>query len=194
MDNRRDTRDPRGVFNTRESFQDYARFQHGRYRKADPERQRALTRAVERLASSPDDQQEVMAVIAQLTHQGHEVRPDDVPALVAAVQEGRDPMPALSATTMRRAERRRPIPSTEMEQAEFAMQERPRARPERPRFVTRAEGVEEEILAADLATEQEKDLRYMQRVTEPEQGKARQNRYYSENVASVGVGADCTVT
>jgi hypothetical protein len=146
---------PAQLYPERADQLDYFRNEHRLHRQQDPARQRALKQAVEQQTSSPDDQAEVLAAIAQLTHQGQEVLPADVPALVAAVQEGHDPMQAITASSQRRARRAEPVPSAEAEQGEYMYTETPRRRPERPPFVGREQRVEDAIVAADLRPEQE---------------------------------------
>jgi hypothetical protein len=164
MDDSRDIRNPGGLFPERQDFKDYARLEHGRYRRDDPERQREIRQAIERLANSPEEAEEATQAWQHIRDRGIDFRPDHVPSLFTAMRSGTDPVQAVEEANERRADRHRPVPSVESEQSEYQYVETPRRRPERPPFVGREERVEDAIVSADLPPEQESTLRRVLRI------------------------------
>jgi hypothetical protein len=140
------------LFPDRADFADYARLEHRLHRRHDPERQRGIRHAVERLAHSPDEVAEAMRAVEQLASQGTDIRPSDVGSLLGVIRSGGDPAQALEEGESRRAERVRPVESPESEQSQYQYQETPRQRGYRAPFVGREARTEAAIMGAENET------------------------------------------
>jgi hypothetical protein len=157
---RQDTRNPFPlVEGNPEATQNLIRNEHRLHRRHDPERQRSLRHAVERLAHSPGEVEECMRAIEQLVSQGQDIRPADVTSLLGVLRHGGNPMEALEEGEARREGRLRPEPSAAAEQSAYEHYSQPRERPERAPFIGREARVEEALDEARLSPPEEKMTR-----------------------------------